>query len=78
MQNILEMAEFQAPYTEAIFPGKAEDEKILYVTRESPIMLGLRLTIFSLVVAVGVVIGSILISESGKMLGFETGISARL
>lgn len=74
MQNILEMAEFNPPYDEMIFPGKAEDEKILYVTRESPIMLGWRLTAFSLVVAITMVIGTILTSVSGKSLGFETGL----
>lgn len=74
MQNILEMADFKPPYDEIIFPGKAEDEKILYVTRESSIMLGLRLTIFSLVVAIVMVIGTILISVSGKAMGFDTGL----
>ena len=74
MQNILEMPDFKPPYDEMIFPGKAEDEKILYVTRESPIMLGLRLTIFSLVVAIVMVIGTILISVSGKSMGFDTGL----
>ena len=71
MQNILEMTEFEAPYTEMIFPGKAEDEKILYVTREAPMMMGLRLTGFSLVVAIAMVVGAMLISFTGKTLGFD-------
>ncbi len=74
MQNILEMAEFQPPYADAIFPGKAEDEKILYVTRESPIMLGLRLTGFSLVTAMAMVIGAILTSYMGKSMGVATDL----
>ena len=74
MQNILETAEFKAPYTDLIFPGKAEDEKILYVTREAPLMLGERLVVFSLVVAVAMVAGAIMISYTGKTLGFSTDL----
>lgn len=74
MQNILEIADFQAPYNDLIFPGKAEDEKILYVTRESPIMLGLRLTGFSLVVALAMVIGAILTSYTGETIGVATDL----
>ncbi len=74
MQNILEMIDFEAPYSDMIFPGKAEDEKILYVTREAPMMLGLRLTGFSLVVAIVMVIGAILTSYTGKTVGLDTGL----
>lgn len=74
MQNILETADFQAPYTDLIFPGKAEDEKILYVTRESPIMLGARLTGFSLIVAMAMVIGAILTSYTGEKIGVATDL----
>jgi hypothetical protein len=71
MQNILEVADFQTPYTGFIFPGKAEDEKILYVTREAPMMIGVRMTIFSLVVAIAMTIGSILISYTAQALKFN-------
>lgn len=74
MQNILETADFQAPYTDLIFPGKAEDEKILYVTRESPIMLGARLTGFSLIAAMAMVIGAILTSYTGEKIGVATDL----
>lgn len=74
MQNILEMPDFKPPYDEMIFPGKAEDEKILYVTRESAIMLGLRLSIFSLVVAIVMVIGTVLMSVTGKAMGFDVSL----
>lgn len=74
MQNILEMSEFKPPYDEMIFPGKAEDEKILYVTREAPLMVGIRITIFSLIVAVVMVIGTILTSVTGKTMGFDTSL----
>ena len=75
MQNILEVAEFQAPYVDLIFPGKAEDEKILYVTREAPMILGFRLVMFSLVSAMAMVIGAILMSLTGKSLGFDVSMA---
>lgn len=71
MQNILETADFQAPYTDLIFPGKAEDEKILYVTREAAMILGFRLVVFSLVAAMAMVIGAVLLSLSGQSMGFD-------
>ena len=74
MQNILETAELEAPYTGMIFPGKAEDEKILYVTREAGVMLGLRLTGFSLVTAIAMVIGAIIVSYTGQMIGFSSSL----
>ncbi len=74
MQNILETNEFEAPYTGLMFPGQAEDEKVLYVTRESPIMMGLRLAGFSFVVSMLILIGAMLISVTGKMLNFSTGL----
>lgn len=74
MQNILELDEFKPPYNEMVFPGKSEDEKILYVTRESPMMLMVRLVGFSLVVAITVFVGSLLSANLGKTLGFEYGV----
>lgn len=73
MQNIFEISEFKAPYTDLVFPGKAEDEKILYATREAPMMLMVRLVGFSLIVAIAVFVGSLLVANTGKMLGFEYG-----
>jgi ABC-type nickel/cobalt efflux system permease component RcnA len=73
MQNILDATDLQPPYDQMIFPGKAEDEKILYVTREAPIVVGIRLSVFSLVVAIAMVMGAILLSYTGKAIGFETG-----
>jgi hypothetical protein len=73
MQNILEMTDFEPPYDQAVFPGKALEEKILYVTREAPMMMGLRLTGFSLVVAITMVVGAILTSYMGQATGVEMG-----
>ena len=74
MQNILDMTDFQPPYHQMIFPGKAEDEKILYVTREAPMMLGMRLMGFSLVVAIAMVVGAVMISYTGRTIGFSTSL----
>lgn len=73
MQNILEATDFVAPYTDLVFPGKAEDEKILYVTREAPMMLMVRLVGFSLVVTIAVLVGALLVANMGKTLGFAYG-----
>lgn len=73
MQNVLELAELNPPYDQMIFPGKAEDEKILYVTREAPMMLMMRLIAFSLVDAIAVFVGSLMIANMGKTLGFTYG-----
>lgn len=73
MRNILDAVDFTAPYTDLIFPGKAEDEKILYVTREAPMMLMVRLTAFMVITALGVLVGALLIGNMGKTLGFAYG-----
>lgn len=73
MQNILESDDFRAPYEDLIFPGKAEDEKILYVTRESPMILGVRLAFFGLVVSILILVGAGILVYLGGLLGFPTG-----
>ena len=73
MQSIFEVSEFVAPYSELTFPGMAEDEKLLYVTRESPLVMGMRLTAYIVVLAIIMVVGALLLSYTGKALGFETG-----
>lgn len=72
MQNILEVDEFKAPYEGLIFPGKAEDEKVLYVTRESPVIMGVHLAAFSFVVSILIAIGAVLTSVTGDAFGFDT------
>jgi len=73
MQLIFEVEEFGKDYSDIIFPGKAEDEKILYATREAPMMLMVRLVGFSIVVALAVFIGALILANTGKMLGFAYG-----
>lgn len=73
MQSIFEAVDFGKNYEEVVFPGKAEDEKILYVTREAPMMLMVRLTGFMLIVATAVLVGALMIGNMGKMLEFEVG-----
>ncbi len=73
MQSIFEAADFGKNYEDIVFPGKAEDEKILYVTREAPMMLLVRLTGFMLIVSVAVLVGALMVGNMGKMLEFEVG-----
>lgn len=71
MQNIFDAQGLEAPYQDLYFPGKAEEEKMLYATRESPIMLGIRLTNFALFLSVLIAIGAALLVVSGRMLEVE-------
>jgi len=73
MQSIFETVDFDKNYDKIVFPGKAEDENILYVTREAPMMLLVRLTVFMLIVATAVLVGSLMIGNMGRMLEFEVG-----
>lgn len=73
MINLFEANDFVAPYTDLIFPGKAEDEKILYVTRESPMMLLVRLTFFMGVVAAALLTGTLLLASVGET--FEISVA---
>lgn len=43
MKYVFDEAAFRFPYRDLKFPGQASDERILYVTREAPVMLQLRL-----------------------------------
>jgi ABC-type nickel/cobalt efflux system permease component RcnA len=73
--QIFEAVDYVAPYEGLTFPGKAEDEQVLYVTRESPVMLAVRLTVFFLAAGVAVLVGAILISQTAKMLQLDLGMA---
>lgn len=70
MVSVFDVHYFEAPYKNITFPGQSEEERILYVTRESPVFLGLRLTMFSVSVAVFVLVGAWVLKSMGRMLGF--------
>lgn len=74
MQNILEISDFSAPYKDLVFPGQAEEEKILYATREAPMILMVRLVSFSLVSAVVLVVGGVMVGYTGRVM--EVDLSA--
>lgn len=74
MANILEVDDFKAPYTGLTFPGRAEEEKVLYVTREAPVMLGVRMGTFSIVVSTLILVGAVLISTVGSLFGMATDL----
>ncbi len=71
MVSVFEVNYFEAPYENLSFPGKSEEERILYITRESPLFLAFRLGFFSLVTAVSVLVGAWLIGLTGKLFKFE-------
>lgn len=71
MKSVFDELEPLAPYSDLFFPGKAEDEKILYVTRESPYMLFVRLTTLLAVVGATMAVGTVLIGSIGKTFGIE-------
>ena len=52
MKKIFKTKNFVFPYTDIAFPGQTSDERILYVTREAPIMLYLRSFFISLIALV--------------------------
>lgn len=73
MQSIFSVSSFAFPYLYK-FPGQASDERILFVTRESPVMLWLR-WIFILVAALFLVtIGSVLAELLASIVGFGLAV----
>lgn len=60
--SVFNIPYFTPPYTDVTFPGKSEDENILYITRESPLILGFRLTIFSFVAAIVMLSGALIMA----------------
>ena len=73
MVSVFELSYFQPPYDQVTFPGKSEEERILYVTREAPVFLGLRLGRFSLAIAVLLVVGSWLLKQISGVVGWSYG-----
>ncbi len=71
MVSVFDLNYFQPPYNQVTFPGKSDEERILYITRESPIFLGWRLGVFSFVVSVLVLVAAWLVSFWGKMEGWS-------
>lgn len=66
MKEILETIAFEFPYTDLHFPGMNTGEKILFVTRESPLMLRIRILflICFIVFLIGIGWGFIVALES--------------
>jgi len=62
MRQIFTVSQFEFPYADLKFPGQATDEQILYVTREAPVMLHLRLFTVGLV--------SLVLATTGSLVPF--------
>ena len=68
MKNASDVKQFAFPYTELRFPGENSGERILFITRESPIIHNLRLLIFSAVLLVGFILGYYLVGFGEQFL----------
>jgi hypothetical protein len=77
MQNIFTVNQFAFPY-DYKFPGQASDERILFVTRENPIMLWLRragvIATVVMVMVVGMWLGSLL----QTIVGIEVAVPVQI
>lgn len=73
MQEVLSAHDFHFPYTDLHFPGMNSGERILFVTRESSIMLALRLLALAVVecVLLGVVLFLWMMGSALVALPFE-------
>jgi hypothetical protein len=65
------LSKYNFPYDQLRFPGQASDERVLYVTREHPAFLFLRL-LFILVVGLSIVLASIILNQAiGQVLNSQ-------
>lgn len=71
MELIFDTQYFTSPFKNVTFPGKSEEENILYITREAPVTLALRLTYFFFGLAIFVLIGAFILKYLGETLGFS-------
>lgn len=70
MKEILSTAEFVFPYTDLHFPGMNSGERILFVTRESPIMFKIRVIFLILMVIIILGVGMTIISLVSNLSPF--------
>jgi len=73
MKSVFSEMEFLAPYKDLTFPGQAEDENILYVTRESPYILFVKLTSFMAIIGAILVVGVLLLNSIGETFEIAIG-----
>lgn len=66
MQEILSVSSFQFPYTDLHFPGFNTGERILFVTRESKVMLYIRLAMLTVICIALFGLGGILVDVIGS------------
>ena len=78
IEKLIGAGEFRFPYDDFSFPGQHSEEKILFVTRESPKMLYLRLLGVVLAVGVMFVSGWYAIKTVGVLIGLPSEVETRL
>jgi len=69
MSDIFSVTDFAFPYDKLRFPGQASDERILYVGRESAIMLYLRLAFVFVAALMLTAVAMLIISTLSNFLG---------
>lgn len=72
MRSVFDISYFDAPYKDVTFPGKSEDERVLYVTREAPVILAKKMVLYSFAVAVFMLLGALLLSSAEGLLQMKT------
>lgn len=70
MQSVFSVNHFQFPYENLKFPGQHSEEKILFITREGPLMIKLKSVFLIIFFAFGLIFGSILLNSS-QLFGFQ-------
>lgn len=70
MKNVFDVDFFSFPYTDVHFPGMNSGEKILFITRESPVILRLRRIMIIVVAVLLLVLGVILLRLLESMFAF--------
>ena len=77
MLSIFEVGTFGFPYESFRFPGQASDERILYVTREAPIMLWMRVVVLA-IAGVVMMVSVMILPDLLKIFGATSVELARL
>lgn len=78
MKEVLEQKEYSFPYTDLHFPGMNTGEKILFITRESPVMQRLRLVFLAVMVAVFTGLGLLLVNILRLMVAWSSWLQVPL
>jgi hypothetical protein len=66
-KSFFDLRESSFPYDQSRFPGQASDERVLYVTREHPLFLILRLS-FVFLVGLSIILASVILNRTISLI----------